>query len=206
MEIENKINQIEKLKRKANLSRNTHFMLSKRLNIYNGFLNFSILVGSTIIAILTFANYDTFIPTFKYLTEDTYKLFVGTFASLIFILTVADYFLKLGERASQHEYTGKQLTTFIRQADAISSFKSEHEDDVTRLTMQYTMLNEAAPSVPSKFLIKAKKDLHERIEISKILEKYPFTNVLFLKFFMTVKQTRKIEIKEYKKKMVEDEK
>lgn len=206
MEIENKINQIEKLKRKANLSRNTHFMLSKRLNIYNGFLNFSILVGSTIIAILTFANYDTFIPTFKYLTEDTYKLSVGTFASLIFILTVADYFLKLGERASQHEYTGKQLTTFIRQADAISSFKSEHEDDVTRLTMQYTMLNEAAPSVPSKFLIKAKKDLHERIEISKILEKYPFTNVLFLKFFMTVKQTRKIEIKEYKKKMVEDEK
>lgn len=206
MEIENKINQIEKLKRKANLSRNTHFMLSKRLNIYNGFLNFSILVGSTIIAILTFANYDTFIPTFKYLTEDTYKLFVGTFASLIFILTVADYFLKLGERASQHEYTGKQLTTFIRQADAISSFKSEHEDDVTRLTMQYTMLNEVAPSVPSKFLIKAKKDLHERIEISKILEKYPFTNVLFLKFFMTVKQTRKIEIKEYKKKMVEDEK
>ncbi|MFS0596650.1 SLATT domain-containing protein [Peribacillus frigoritolerans] len=206
MELENEKNQIVKLKRKANLSRNAHFMLAKRFNIYNGFLNFSILVGSTIIAILTFANYDTFIPILKYLTEDLYKLFVGIFASSIFILTVADYFLKLGRSSSQHEHTGKQLTTFIRHADAIANLKRATEDDVTRLTMQYAMINEAAPSIPNKFFIKAKKDLHERIEISKILEKHPFTNVLLLKFSMTIKQTRNIEMNESKKKEDVDEK
>lgn len=206
MEQEKKKDQVVKLRRKANLSRHVHFMIGKRFRIYSGFLHFFTLVGATITAILTFANYDTFLPIFESLIDDIYKLIVGTFASMVFVLTITEEFLKLGERATQHENVGKQLTTFVRNAAQIENLEIINEDDITRLTMQYTMISEAAPSIHPKYFIKAKKDLHKRIEISKILERNPFANVFFLKILMSYKQTSNITVLESKERTEKSEK
>ncbi|MBE5107264.1 SLATT domain-containing protein [Bacillus thuringiensis] len=191
--------QINKLRKKANLSRDSHFMVASRYKIYHIFFQFIIITGSTIIAILTFANFDTFLPVTNNLTEEEYKLFVGVFASIIFIFTVIEGFLKFGEKVAGHENMGKQLTTFIRNADSVKNLKLLNEDNVTQLTMHYNMLNEAAPTIPTKFIIKAKKQLHQRIEISKMLEVKPFTNVFLFKIYMKIKQTNSMEMQESNK-------
>ncbi|MGN4396795.1 SLATT domain-containing protein [Bacillus cereus group sp. MYBK65-1] len=191
--------QINKLRKKANLSRNAHFMVASRYRAYHIFFQFIIITGSTIIAILTFANYDIFLPVTQNLTEEKYKLFVGVFASIIFIFTVIEGFLKFGEKVAKHENMGKQLTTFIRNADPIENSKLLNEDNVTQLTIHYNMLNESAPTIPTRFIIKAKKELHQRIEISEILEVKPFTNVFFFKIYMKIKQTKSMEMQESSK-------
>ncbi|MED2841258.1 SLATT domain-containing protein [Bacillus wiedmannii] len=191
--------QINKLRKKANLSRDSHFMVASRYKIYHNFFQFIIITGSTIIAILTFANFDTFLPVTNNLTEAKYKLFVGIFASIIFIFTVIEGFLKFGEKVAEHENMGKQLTTFIRNADSVKNLRLLNEDNVTQLTMHYNMLNEAAPTIPTRFIIKAKKQLHQRIEISKMLEGKPFTNVFLFKIYMKIKQTNSMEMQESNK-------
>ncbi|MCL6586940.1 MAG: hypothetical protein K6T72_10595, partial [Anoxybacillus sp.] len=69
MELQDKKNQIKKLRKKAELSRNAHFMIANRLKLYSNCLHSFVLIGSTVTAILTFANYDAFLPIFKNLND-----------------------------------------------------------------------------------------------------------------------------------------
>lgn len=167
------VKQIKKLKKKAENSRTAYFMLTKKYKWYSNLLHFFILVGSTIIAILTFANYDVFLPIVKELTESTYKLFIGLIASLLFILTVIEEFLKLSNKASEYESSGKQLTSFIRHADSIEKRETINEEDLAQLTLYYSLICESTPIIPDNFFLKAKRKLYRKIEISKEIENNP---------------------------------
>jgi hypothetical protein len=194
MELQDKKNQIKKLRKKAELSRNAHFMIARRMKLYSNFLHAFVLIGSTVTAILTFASYDAFLPIFENLNDKYYKITIGLFASLVFIFTVIEEFLKLEKLASEHESAGKQLTTFIRNADLIEKNTSINEEDILQLNQSYTMISETSPVIPDKVFFKAKKLLYEKIAISKELEKNPFINIYFFKLMMRIKQFRSIKI------------
>ncbi|OOE04642.1 hypothetical protein BO219_04405 [Anoxybacillus kestanbolensis] len=196
MELQDKKNRIKKLRKKAELSRNAHFMIANRLKLYSNCLHSFVLIGSTVTAILTFANYDAFLPIFKNLNDKVYKLTIGLIASLVFIVTVIEEFLKLEKRASEHEGAGKQLTTFIRNADLIEKSTSINEGDILQLTQSYTTICENSPVIPDKVFFKAKKHLYEKIAISKELEINPFMNIYFFKLMMRLKQFKSITANE----------
>ncbi|KOY81873.1 hypothetical protein I6G82_22895 [Lysinibacillus macroides] len=169
------VKQVKKLRKKAENSRNAYFMLTKRYKFYSNSLHFFILVGSTIIAILTFANFDVFLPLIKDLTDSTYKLSIGLIASSVFILTVIEEFLKLSNKSSEYESSGKQLTSFIRYADSVEKRENINDEDLAQLTLYYTLICESTPIIPDKFFFKAKRQLYRKIELSKELEKNPDT-------------------------------
>ncbi|CAM4167980.1 hypothetical protein BAMA_19270 [Bacillus manliponensis] len=185
MNQESKKEYLKKILRKSEVTRNAHYLLFNRYRILSNVLHAIILIGSSIVAILTFAKFTTFKPIFQKISEEGYTLFVGLFASLIFILTVIEEFGKLSDKASGHENTAKQLTSFIRNTDAIKKLPEISEEDIDKVTMQYNMINENALSLTDKAFYKAKQRLFIKIEISKELEKNPF---LFIWLFKICKR------------------
>lgn len=180
--------QVEKLSRKAEVTRNAHSILHRRFKRYSSWLHFFILIGSSIIAILTFAGYETFLPLFPHWTDAGYRLGVGIFASVIFILTVVEEYLKLASRVSAHEHAIKELTTFIRNADVVRNKDQIGDKDITDLVAQYTNINSSIPSIPDEVFYKAKQGLKRKIEISKMLDSNPFMSIRMYKWYKTLGQ------------------
>ncbi|GAB3806613.1 hypothetical protein [Virgibacillus kimchii] len=172
-----KVEQIKKLIRKAEVTRNAYFLLGRRYKSLNNWLHFITLISASIVAILTFANFSTFLPIFPNITEEYFKLVIAGFASLVFLLTVTEEFLSLANKVVIHETPAKQLTTFIRTANAVKGSDRITDEDIEKLTSQYTMISESAPSIPDRVFIKAKRELLVKIEISKALDDNPFLSV-----------------------------
>lgn len=192
MEKNHKINQIKKLRKKAENSRNAYFMLSSRYRLYSNLLHFLMLLGSTIVAILTFANFDVFLPLIKSLTEPVYKVVIGLLASLVFIFTVIEEFLNLSKKASEYESAGKLLTSFIRYADSIEKRENVTGEDVDHLTLHYTLICETTPIIPDKYFLKAKRHLYRKIEISRALENNPYMNIWIYKLKKLLTELKKV--------------
>lgn len=165
--------QIKKLRKKAENSRNAYFMLTKKYKLFSNLLHFFVLLGSTIVAILTFADYEVFLPLVSNLTDPVYKLFIGIMASAVFVLAVMEEFLKLSKKASEYESSGKQLTSFIRHADSIEKREEIQEGDFSQLTLYYTLICESTPIIPDKYFFKAKLHLYRKISLSKEIENNP---------------------------------
>ncbi|EAQ6061429.1 hypothetical protein AKL58_23960, partial [Salmonella enterica] len=117
----NPIIQVKELKKKAEQNRQMHFSICKKANWINKSLHALVLVGSSATAVLTFAEYKTFLPWISNLTDGEYKLIIGVFAGLVFILTILEEYFRFGEKAASHETIGKQLTSFIRKASILET-------------------------------------------------------------------------------------
>lgn len=176
------IKQIEKLERKAEITRNAHFLLTRKYKLQNGWLHFTTLIFASFVAILTFADHYVFTPMFPKLNPDHYNLIVAGLASFVFLLTVTGEFLKLANKAAKHGTPAKQLTTFIRTANSIKKYETITDEDINRLTLQYTMICESAPKIPDRIFYKAKQNLLRKIEISKTLDDYPFMSIWKFRF------------------------
>lgn len=209
MSEKDKHDQLEKLRWKAELLRNAHSMLHRKFKRYSNWLHFFILVGSSIVAILTFAGYETFLPLFPSWRDAGFKLGVGLFASLVFILTVIEEYLKLGSKVGAHENAIKQLTTFIREIEIVQKLSVITNEDMSKLVKQYTSINESIPTIPDNVFFKAKQGLKRKIEISKALDNHSFLPITLYKWYKIFEGLFDVKIdtkkvKEEDKHFVED--
>lgn len=175
---------IKKLIQRAEVTRNAHFLLFNKYKKLNNFLNAFLILGASTVAILTFANYDSFKPINPNLNEEIYKLFVAGLAAIVFILTVIDWFFKFESKASTHENVAKQLTILINNIRKIKneiSGSENNNDYKARLTEQYNNISENAPSLSDRVFYKAKQNFFIKKEISTMLDKNPFLPIWLFK-------------------------
>ncbi|MFP3668963.1 hypothetical protein SB717_27885 [Priestia sp. SIMBA_032] len=180
--------QVKKLKKKAEQNRQMHFSISKTANVLNKILHATALIGSSITAILTFAEFETFLPWLSWLTDGTYKLIIGLFAGLIFIITILEEYLGLGKKAAAHETIGKQLTTFIRKASTLETYETLTQDHMDKAVSDYSSINESAPIIPDRVFLREKQRLCIKIDVSKKLEQTPHMSVRLYLIKMKLKQ------------------
>lgn len=169
--------ELIKLKDKAERIRHAHFMISNRYEIRGKLLHAAILIGSSGVAILTFANYETFKTLFPHLTQNIFSIIVGCIASVVFILTVIEEYIRWRDKAKEHEKAGKLLTTFIRETDGILLHAGSQLQQINHIRDKYTQLNETIPPIPDKDFIKAKQEYLMKVCISKELDKNPFLDI-----------------------------
>lgn len=179
--------ELKKFKNKAEQNRQMHFSMSKKANMSKNLLHIFALTGSSIIAILTFADSKTFAVWFPSITDDNYKLIVGGFAGVIFIITILEEYLGFAEKASSHENVGKQLTGFIRRVSTYLSHEKINEDDVEQFSAEYIEIHENAPIIPDKVFLKEKQRLKRKIDVSKKLDHNPHMSVNFYLLKMKIK-------------------
>ncbi|WP_394542826.1 hypothetical protein C1N73_32885 (plasmid) [Priestia aryabhattai] len=180
--------QVKKLKKKAEQNRQMHFSISKTANVLNKILHAIALIGSSVTAILTFAEFKTFTPWLPWLTDGTYKLIIGLFAGLIFIITILEEYLGLGKKAAAHETIGKQLTTFIRKASTLETYETLTQDHMDKAVSDYSSINESAPIIPDRVFLREKQRLCIKIDVSKKLEQNPHMSVRLYLIKMKLKQ------------------
>lgn len=184
MEKENTKTFTDKLIQRAEVTRNAHFLLFNKYKKLNNFLNAFLILGASTVAILTFANYDSFKPITPNLTEEIYKLFVAGLASIVFILTIVDWSFKFESKASTHENVAKQLTIFINNVRSVKKEIKNTEidsNDKARLTEQYNNINENAPSLSDRIFFKAKQTFFIKKKISQELDENPFLFIWLFK-------------------------
>ncbi|VTR48202.1 Uncharacterised protein [Actinobacillus pleuropneumoniae] len=182
------LNQVKELKKKAEQNRQMHYNMCRRENFLSKTLHAVALVGSSATAVLTFAEYKTFVPWFPGVSDSGFKLIIGVSAGIVFILTILEEYFRFGEKATAHETVGKQLTSFIRRASIIEDQEVIIKDDIDKLSDEYIIIHENAPYIPDRIFLKEKRRLRVKIEVSKQLDKTPHMNVRAYRWKMLLKQ------------------
>ncbi|WP_409291136.1 hypothetical protein [Peribacillus sp. SCS-37] len=173
--------EIKKLLRKSEVSREAHFMIANKLKFCSKVLHSIILIASSIVAILTFSSYESFTLLIPRLNEEAFKLGSGILASLTFILVVVEEYVDWGEASHKHENAGRQLTSLIREGGGLIKSESLSPAQVDSFRSKYIMLNESFPAIPNKFFLKSKQKNLTKIAISKELDKDPFLPIWLFK-------------------------
>lgn len=169
--------EIAGLLRKAEIARNAHYMIAASKDGVGRYIHAVVLVGSSVVAILTFANYKLLLPVIPSLTGRRLTLTVGVVASLVFILVVIEEYARWREIARLHNEAAKRLTTFIRTAAQLKDRSSLSSEEVASVRERYISLMEEMPSIPDRVFFRAKKEWLMKVEISRRLEKTPFASV-----------------------------
>ncbi|MEF2098200.1 hypothetical protein V3595_26760 [Bacillus sp. CFBP9009] len=120
--------------------------------------------------------------------EETYKLIIGLFAGLIFIITILEEYLGLGRKAATHETIGKQLTTFIRKTSILETYETLTQAELDQVLGEYSSINESAPITSDRIFFREKQRLQIKIDISKKLEQTPHMSVRLYCIKMKLKQ------------------
>lgn len=108
--------EVIKLIQKAETTRQCHSYLYSVNLIWHRIVRCLLIVLSSTVAILTFANYTTFTLIFKELTEGKFVLSVGLLASLVFILTLVEEFLHFHRNSILRKEAVNRYTNFINLA------------------------------------------------------------------------------------------
>lgn len=169
--------EIKKLIKKAEQTRHAHFMICSRYKKLGKLIHAFILIGASSVAIFTFANYETFKVVIPNLSENMFTWIVGTIASIVFILTVLEEYIRWTDTARKHEFAGKILTTFIRECDGVIKQTNLSIIQIENLRTRYTQINESIPPIEDKYFIKAKQEYLIKVCISKELDNNPFLDI-----------------------------
>ena len=161
-------NELKKLLKKSEVSREAHFMIANTLKFRSKALHSFILIASSIVAILTFSSYESFTLLIPGLNEEAFKLGAGILASLTFILAVMEEYVNWREASQKHEDAGRQLTSLIREGGGLIKSESLSPTNLESFRSKYIMLHESFPSIPNKFFLKSKQKNLMKIAIFKL--------------------------------------
>lgn len=189
-------NELKKLLKKSEVSREAHFMIANTLKFRSKALHSFILIASSIVAILTFSSYESFTLLIPGLNEEAFKLGAGILASLTFILAVMEEYVNWREASQKHEDAGRQLTSLIREGGGLIKSESLSPTNLESFRSKYIMLHESFPSIPNKFFLKSKQKNLMKIAISKELDTDPFLPIWLFKLKNRMKKRQQVITKE----------
>lgn len=189
----NYIKEIKKLEKKAEVNRACYSDLQKLYNVLDKLVNISVIITSAIVAILTFADVEYFRVIFKCISKENFTLFVGILASIVFIVTLIQQYLSLSTKSEGYEIAVKKYTNFIRDISSIKNEKNIEKEKYDSLLEKYKKINEENPIIPDYIFLRAKSKLHQKIQISKYIDKYPMKKIKDIKKELRDKSKEEIE-------------
>lgn len=189
----NYVDEIKKLNKKAEVNRACYSDLNKLYKVLDKSINIFVIISSAIVAILTFADIEYFRIVFQNINKESFTLFVGILASIIFIITLIQQYLDLATKCDESDKAIKIITNFIRDT---SSLKNEDHIDnkkYNKVLEEYKKINEESPVIPDFIFIRAKSKLHQKIQISRYIDKYPMKNIKEIKKELRNKSKEEID-------------
>ncbi len=189
----NYIKEIKKLEKKAEVNRACYSDLHKLYNVLDKLVNILVIITSAIVAILTFADVEYFRVIFKSISKENFTLFVGILASIVFIVTLIQQYLSLSTKSEGYEIAVKKYTNFIRDISSIKNEKNIEKEKYNIILEEYKKINEENPVIPDYIFLRAKSKLHQKIQISKYIDKYPMKRIKDIKKELGDKSKEEIE-------------
>lgn len=189
----NYVDEIKKLNKKAEVNRTCYSDLHKLYKVLDASINIFVIISSAIVAILTFADIEYFRIIFKYVNQESFTLFVGVLASIIFIITLIQQYLNLSTKSGESERAIKRITNFIRDTSSLKNEENIDNNKFNEILEEYKKINEENPVIPDFIFIRAKSKLHQKIQISRCIDKYPMKKVKDIKKQLRNKSKEEID-------------
>jgi len=192
----NLLDFLDKLKHKAEITRNAHSYSGRKYETKYRFFRGFVIVGAAISAILIFADYTLFSIIFNFGNEQILRLGGGIFSLSVFLVSLLDYVLEYQHKYEQHYQTVRLLTSLIRDIDMkkhTENLENLRKEEIEKLESRYNWINEQAPIIPDKYFLKSKQEFLQKLEISKALDENPFRDIKEIKKELSKKYNAKIK-------------
>lgn len=184
------LQEVFKLKRKAEINRQSHMMVAKCFSTREASLRFLNIILSCLVAVLIFADWRIFLPLLPSLTETKFNLTNGILASLVFILTILEYSVRWDDVSEEHQKAVKDWTALIRKLSKLKEQESVSPNEVELILNEYVICSESTPVIPDRFFYKGKRSYFQKKQISKMVDKQAFTPVWYLRV-LSFKESRR---------------
>lgn len=173
--------EIRKLLRKAEVCRQCHSHLYIKYSRLHKLLHGIVIIFSSLVAILTFADYNNFKIIISNLSKEYFNFSIGVFAFFVFLISLIEEYVNFQGIAQENSNSMDNFTNFIREASVYKNKDFVTNEEYKFILDKYKFINEVSPQIPDKVFIKSKKKLLEKIEISKMIDKYPMKSLREIK-------------------------
>jgi hypothetical protein len=155
------INQIKKIKARAEITRSAHANLGKRYGFISKAIKIVLLIGSTTSTTLIFT---------KNFNEEIYVLIAGVFSLTLFIVSLIELVLNYEKNAETHNQAVTLFTSLIRDLNRAQEIKTIDEKTLETLQDKYDWIYESSPWIPDKYFLEAKRRFKIKKDIKKALD------------------------------------
>lgn len=159
-----------------------HSVLRDRYNRISSFFEVLLLIASVILNALIFVG-AKFIEEFTGLTESKQKLIVGLACLIVFMISVVMLQVSWREKGSSHANAAEQLFSLKQECREIILLP----DDTNRLitisdfNRKYSQITSMLIKIPDKKFNSLKLIHARKVELSKLIDKYPGSLLWVLK-------------------------
>ena len=193
-------NELKKTFHKVDLSITMHSNLRDEYGRRSFLLDLLFLVLSALIAFLAISKQiilEQLLP--KSLQSDTS---LSILALIILIASIIQWRVGWKEKSSKHEEAVKTLSRYKHElSKTLGATKSVSDNVLKNQLSLYQYANDSIIKIPENQFLKLKKKHKAKVEISRLLDKYPCANVNILKFKLFLRDNFDINLlKEHKEK------
>ncbi|MDP8204153.1 MAG: hypothetical protein P9L95_06445 [Candidatus Tenebribacter mawsonii] len=182
---ENIKNEIWNLHRKADQTRTMHGHIKDYFSISSKIILGYVSIGSAIVAMLIFADIE----------EDT-QFLIGIASASIFVIGLIPTTFSFESKIIERGVAVKLWGTWIRTASNFCNTEIDTLDDVdakeraNEVVEGYKTIMNETPSIPDRKFNRLKQKHLQKIEISKALDKKPFTKIKTIKSDLKAKSDK----------------
>lgn len=174
--------EIERQKRVLDMMITAHSILRDRYYRLSLVFDLTLLVLSVILNALVFVD-TVFISQQAGITADQQRIITGIASVAVFAISVILLQVNWKEKASGHERAAEQLFVLLQESRSIMDMV---EGDNRKLTLvefskKYTQLSGMIPKIPDKKFNSLKLRHYKKVELSKLIDKYPGSPMILLK-------------------------
>ena len=176
------MSEIERQKKVISMMITGHSILSARYLRLSLTFEIILLILSIIINALLFVD-AKFITKFTLISEDGQKLITGVSSIIVFTISIILLQVKWKERAENHFKASEQLFFLLQDCRTILSLQDEQEKNIhfQEFNKKYTQVSNMLIKIPDKQFNSLKLRHTRKIELSKLIDKYPGSRLIILK-------------------------
>ena len=176
------MDELNRQRRVIDMMITAHAVLKDRYNAAASFFEVSLLICSVILNTLIFVDAN-FVQKFTGLTEDQQKLIIGLSCLAVFIISIVMLQVAWREKGSSHANAAQQLFALKQEAREIGALPDDPGKQlmINEFNKKYGQITNMLIKIPDK-QFNALKLVHARkVELSKMIDKYPGSRLWILK-------------------------
>lgn len=172
-----------------------HSVLRDRYRFISSFLEIVLLIGSIILNVVVFID-DKYIFKMSGVTADTQKLIAGITSIVVFTISILLLQVRWKEKAEDHSKANQQLFKLLQECRSICLLEDTdlRAEAIGVFAQKYTAVFDSIVAIPENKFNALKMIHYRKIELSKLIERYPKSRLFILKirlFMTSFKETEK---------------
>ena len=174
--------EIQRQKKVLGMMMTAHSVLRDRFLFYSSFFEITLLISAVILNVVVFID-EQYIFRMTGIDGDAQKLIAGTASIIVFAISVVLLQVRWKEKAENHSKALDQLFELLQDCRAIANTDdgTEIAEATERFNKRYFEVFNSIVKLPDNRFNSLKMIHYRKIELSKMIERYPRSRLLILK-------------------------